>query len=233
MEQRPFNPSSRSLLTPRDLPRFSGSTLFDAVGRALCEADCLPRKELYESWELARRVRRRMRGGRVVDLAAGHALVAYLMLLLDDTSPSAVAVDPNVPESRVRIARALERAWPRLEGRVTSLPVEMAGLVAEPSDVVISAHACGELTDQALDVALVARARVAVLPCCHDASRSEAGGLEGWCDAALAIDVTRAARMRSHGYQVYTQQIPARITPKNRLLIAIPNEPCVKCANPA
>jgi hypothetical protein len=36
------------------------------------------------------------------------------------------------------------------------------------------------------------------------------------------MDATRAARLRAHGYRVYTQTIPADITPKNRLLLAEP-----------
>ena len=60
----PFLPASRTKLTRRDRGRFAGTTLFDALGRAVCEAECLPRRELYESWEVARRVRRRFRGGR-------------------------------------------------------------------------------------------------------------------------------------------------------------------------
>ena len=81
-----FSPASRGRLTPRDLGRFPGHTLFDRIGRAVCAAGCLPRKELYESWEVARRVRRLLRGGRIVDLGAGHGLLAQIMLLLDDSS---------------------------------------------------------------------------------------------------------------------------------------------------
>ena len=40
----------------------------------------------------------------------------------------------------------------------------------------------------------------------------------------LAMDVTRVARLRSHGYRVHTQLIPAEITPKNRLLLAEPEQ---------
>ena len=40
--------------------------------------------------------------------------------------------------------------------------------------------------------------------------------------AGLAIDVTRAAWLRAHGYEVYTQRIPAAVTPQNRLLLAEP-----------
>ena len=73
-----------------------------------------------------------------------------------------------------------------------------------------------------LDRALDAGARVAVLPCCHNLDDGDRGGLHGWLDGPLAIDATRAARLRSHGYTVYTQTIPLDITPKNRLLLAEP-----------
>ena len=113
-----FSPSSRARLTTHDLGRFSGSGLFDRIGRAVCEAGCLPRKELYEAWEVARRARRLFRGGRVIDIGAGHGLLAQIMLLLDDSSPGAVAVDVTVPASAERVHDALVRAWPRLAGRV-------------------------------------------------------------------------------------------------------------------
>ena len=80
----PFDPSSKGRLTGYDLDRFRGDTLFDRIGRAVCEAGCLPRKELYEAWEVARRARRLFRGGRVVDLAAGHGLLAHILLILDE-----------------------------------------------------------------------------------------------------------------------------------------------------
>lgn len=217
-----FDPASRAPLTSRDLGRFEGETLFARIARTLCQAECVPRKELYESWEVARRVRRRLRGGRVVDLACGHGLVAHLMLVLDDSSPSAVGVDRRLPSSAPRIAEALARAWPRIAGRVSLDEAPLASVDLAPSDVVVSAHACGGLTDEVLARAIAARAAVAVLPCCHSTDRNDTGGLEGWMDPALAIDATRAARLRAHGYRVHTQTIPASITPKNRLLIAVP-----------
>ena len=79
------------------------------------------------------------------------------------------------------------------------------------------------LTDVVIERALHAGARLAVLPCCHDFEACDTGGLEGWLDPALAIDVRRAARLEAAGYRVWTQSIPAEITPKNRLLLASPN----------
>jgi SAM-dependent methyltransferase len=217
-----FDPASRSKLTPRDHGRFAGDTLFARVARVVCDADCLPRKELYEAWEVARRARRRFRGGRVLDLACGHALVAHLMLILDDTSPKALGVDTRLPSSAKKLGEQLTRRWPRLTGRVELIEAAIDGVECEASDLVVSCHACGDLTDRVLEKAIRASARVVVLPCCHEKSQAAEGGLGGWLDSALAIDVTRAATLRSEGYVVYTQEIPSEITPKNRLLMAEP-----------
>ena len=46
--------------------------------------------------------------------------------------------------------------------------------------------------------------------------------LAGWVDPSLAIDINRAKRLEAAGYQVWTQTIPAAITPKNRLLLGAP-----------
>jgi hypothetical protein len=217
-----FSRSSRGRLTDRDLARFPGQRLLDRVGRAACHAGCLPRKELYEAWETARRVRRLFRGGRIVDLAAGHGLLAQLMLILDDTSPSALAVDTVVPPSAATLHRALIDGWPRLAGRLAFVASPLNMIEILPEDIVVSVHACGGLTDLVLHLATVARARVAVLPCCHDASTCDGGALSGWMDDALAIDVVRARRLAGQGYRIWTQLIPEDITPKNRLLIAAP-----------
>jgi hypothetical protein len=217
-----FSPSSKARLTPRDLGRFESGSLFDRIARAVCEAGCLPRKELYEAWEVARRARRLFRGGRIVDLGAGHGLLAHIMLILDDTSPSALAVDAAIPPSAARLHDALAAAWPRLAGRVSIVARSLDAVDLSADDVVVSSHACGRLTDVVIDRAVAARARVAVLPCCHDTAACDTGGLEGWTDPALAIDMTRALRMKDRGYRIWTQAIAAEITPKNRLLLGAP-----------
>lgn len=219
-----FSPSSRGRLTAYDLGRFPGDTLFDRLGRAVCRAGCLPRKELYEAWEVARRARRLFRGGRVVDMGGGHGLLAHTMLLLDDSSPSALVVDTALPPSAGAVGDALVREWPRLAGRVTLVDAALDEVPLDASDVIVSSHACGALTDRVLARAVAARARVAVLPCCHDVETCDAGPLAGWMDRVLAIDTMRAVRLEQQGYRVWTQAIPAAITPKNRLLLGSPRD---------
>jgi hypothetical protein len=209
-------------LTDRDLDRFPDQSLLHQVARAVCHAGCLPRKELFETWEVARRVRRRVRGGRVLDLGGGHGLLAHIMLLLDASSPGAVVVDRNPPASAPKLHAALVSAWPKLAGRVEGLHAGMDEVDIGPADVVVSSHACGALTDVVLRRAVGARVPVAVLPCCHDASVCDTGGLSGWMDTAAAIDAVRAMRLSGAGYRVWTQRIPEEITPRNRLLIGMP-----------
>ena len=217
-----FSPSSRGRLTDRDLDRFPGGTLFDRLARAVCHAGCLPRKELYEAWEVARRVRRLFRGGRIVDLGGGHGLLAQTLLILDDTSPRALVADKTLPPSTATLPEVLVEAWPRLSGRVEFVETDLDAVEIRGADLVVSIHACGSLTDVVLDRASEARARVAVLPCCHHLRTGDAGGLAGWVDRATAIDIMRAVRLTQRGYRIWTQAIPAGITPKNRLLIGTP-----------
>jgi Methyltransferase domain len=219
-----FSRSSRERLTAHDLGRFPSESLFDRLARSVCEAGCLPRRELFEAWEVARRVRRLFRGGRIVDLAAGHGLMAQAMLLLDDSSPLAIGVDTAIPPSSATLHRSLVATWPRLADRVEFRVADIDTIALSSSDIVVSSHACGALTDVILNRATSAGARVAVLPCCQDHSVSDTGGLTGWLDGSLAVDIVRAQRLRERGYKVWTQIIPTDITQKNRLLLGAPND---------
>ena len=217
-----FSPAFRGRLTSRDVNRFPDDTLFDRLARTICQAGCLPRKELYEAWEMGRRVRRLFRAGRVLDLGGGHGLLAQIMLLLDDSSPGALVVDKTLPPSSGKLHDVIVGTWPRLHGRVAFVTATIDAVEILRSDVVVSSHACGALTDRVLERAAAARARVAVLPCCHDLDSGDDGGLSGWVDGAAAIDIVRAMWLAQQGYRVWTQTIPPGITPKNRLLLGAP-----------
>src|SRR5215470_13999401 len=136
-----FAPSSKARLTSHDLARFPASTHFDRIARAVCAAGCLPRKELFEAWEVARRVRRRFRGGRIVDLCAGHGLLGHIMLMLDDSSPEVLIVDEALPASCSTLARAMAAEWPKLRNRVTLHEAPLADVELREDDVVVSIHA--------------------------------------------------------------------------------------------
>jgi hypothetical protein len=142
--------------------------------------------------------------------------------VLDDSPPSARIVDRRIPKSADKLRAAFVAAWPRLDGRVTFEERDLGAVRVAPDDLVLSVHACGSLTDTVLSIAIRAGARVAVMPCCHDARENDLGALGGWMDAPLAIDATRVAGLRAAGYLVSTQSIARAITEKNRLLMGEP-----------
>jgi hypothetical protein len=140
------------------------------------------------------------------------------MLLLDDTSSGAVAVDVKLPANHGRVADAVVGAFPRLAGRVGFQQGRLEDVPLRADDVVVSAHACGPLTDRILARAVDAGARVAVLPCCHR-TRVRAD-LAPFGDVALAIDRERIATLRSRGQRVWPLGIPPEISPHHRLILA-------------
>jgi hypothetical protein len=157
-----------------------------------------------------------------VDLACGHGLVALIMAILYPEVTELVAVDRRIPQSAERVAATMAATWPWLADRVRRERADLSEFPLTADDVVVSAHACGALTDLVLERAADARAAVAVLPCCSVHARLDTGGLEGWMEPDLAIDATRVLRLRARGYDVWTQTVPGDITPKNRLLVARP-----------
>lgn len=217
-----WNRGDRTRLSPRDLHHFPDPSLFHTVARVICEAKCLKRKELYESWEMARRVLRRHRGGPILDLAGGHGLTAWVMLLQDKRATTAHVVDRRIPMSAHRLRDALGERWPEVTARWTFEEGDLDEVTATAETRVVGVHACGGLTDTVLDIALAARARVAVLPCCQSIDKQDAGGLLGWMPHDLAVDVLRADRLRAAGYTVHTALLPADVTPKNRVLLGTP-----------
>ena len=133
-----LDPGSRKRLTPRSVKNFPGESLFAHLARAVCQADGLPRKELFEAWEMARRVRRQLRGGRVVDLAAGHGLLAWTLLLLDDSS---ILLDESVLRQVTEAAVADLREMLSHLAAIYGAPMDFSPLNVEP----FSDHGTGQL----------------------------------------------------------------------------------------
>ncbi len=219
-----LNRGRRKRLKKGSAVHFPGDTLFDSLARTVCEAECLPRKELYEAWETARRARRYFRGGRVVDLACGHGLAAWVMLLLDHRIESALAVDQILPPSAEKLHQVLSARWPKLGEKISYQQGDLAEVELKPTDVVLSVHACGKLTDIILEKAVQHRSKVVVVPCCHALGKLSTGGFEGWMEPDLAIDSFRASKLQAENYVVKTHTISSEITPKNRILLGWPED---------
>ena len=217
-------PGSRNKLSPSHARYYADEGLLDTLGRAICAVDCLPRKELHEAWEMATRVRAWLAGEpivRVVDLCAGYGLLAQVLLLQgNDLHATALAVDVRPAKNYALVHDAVVAAFPSLAGRVAFERARLEDVALDPSDVIVSSHACGELSDTVLSRAAALGARVALMPCCHRTRRRT--DLVGLADPAAVIDEERATWLVERGYDVVVDAIPANVSGKNRLLLGRP-----------
>ena len=196
-ERPAFRMASRSRLTPVDARRFPGDDAFSTIARAVCDADALPRKELFETWHAAiaitdalgptsldadattttttgfdpatSRTTTRRRHRRVMDLAGGHGFLAMCLLIINPRLSSAVVVDRRKPDSHERLVSSLANAFPasRVHARLRYVEASIADATPTPCTTLVSVHACGDLSDLVLKLAAEARSPVAVVPCCH------------------------------------------------------------------
>eukprot|EP00873_Tetraselmis_striata_P008941 jgi/Tetstr1/429205/TSEL_019157.t1 len=192
---------SRIPLTPSRAKAFPSDSLHDQLGRVVCGADCLPTKEFFESWEFASLVRNRFRNElqsgevTIVDLAAGHGLTAWMLLVMEPACRSALCVDITRPDSSRSLEVAMTKAWPRLAGRVRYVTGRLEDVRPHPDCLLIAIHACGPLTDFVIRLAETSGATLAVMPCCHSAQTCDTGGLEKWLPLGAAVDATRATHL--------------------------------------
>lgn len=176
--------------------------LFDEFASAICHANVIPRKEVFETWSAALHIHSSYFGDdsttmtmnahddewnavvparRVVDVAAGHGLLAWALLLLDDEyhrssrqhkqlslSPlTAFCLDIQMPPSATIIHSSMVQHFPHLESRFDYVEGRLEQLVPHPICLLASVHGCGILTDMLVATAAEHKVPLAVVPCCH------------------------------------------------------------------
>lgn len=176
--------------------------LFDEFASAICHANVIPRKELFETWSAALHIHSSYFGDdaltmtmnadddewnavvpvrRAVDVAAGHGLLAWALLLLDDEyqrssrrhqqlplSPlTAFCLDIQMPPSATLIHASMVQHFPHLESRFDYVEGRLEQLVPHPTCLLASVHGCGILTDMLVATAAEQKVPLAVVPCCH------------------------------------------------------------------
>ncbi|HET9236606.1 MAG TPA: methyltransferase [Oligoflexus sp.] len=239
---------SRRKLKPRDASRFAyeAPPLFAELAAAVCETGMLPEKELHECWQMAQIVDRAFPDSlRIADIAAGHGLLAWILVLLARKSEglrprTAVAVDITRPKSADSLAASLLKKWPELSGSVHFVEGSAEAIQADKATLFVAAHACGSLSDQVLLAALRSRSPLAIMPCCHSLRKQQesllslaqlsgysAGvpvrsPLESNAGPSLVIDLFRKEALASADYDVQEAMIQPEITPFHRIILARP-----------
>ena len=217
---------SRELLQPRHRRDFTGNTAFDEFSRTVCLANAVPRKELYEAWATALHIQDRFPDSRrVADLASGHGLLSWALLLLNEER-SAVCIDKRMPGSAEKVADAMIYQWPQLAARWDFVESKLEAVEPCSSTLLCGIHACGTLSDTIISLAVQGNAPLVLIPCCHTkktlqlADRQEIQSLN--VSLSEFVDGRRIERLQLSGYNVVKQEIPQAITPMNTVITATP-----------
>lgn len=216
--------------------------VFHTLARIACETEVVPRKELFETYSAALYIHNHFPDcKRIADLAGGHGLLSWFLLVLDPTR-SAIVVDCCMPSSAERIQTAMQHEFPNLDW--TYVVSDLKGVQAHPSTLLVSVHACASLSDRLVDLAIQGGAPLALAPCCHTIRTNKgyrpplysslttdsvsrmvnaiSNNNKDSRSMADVLDEIRCRTLEQEGYCVQEAALPSMFTPKNRLILANP-----------
>jgi len=226
---------SKTRIGRNSLGYFPGDSLPEALVRELAHERALPIKEVVEAFEFFAVVRKYVRRSPVIaDLCTGHGLAGLLFAVFERRTEQVLLCDRRRPAHFEHVWRACLKVAPWIESKVRyvegSLSRTRSTLPAAAA--VLGVHPCGLLTDQCIEIAMELGGPLAVMPCCraHQINRAPQGLREALGED-VAYDVERSYTLERGGYRVRWREIPATVTPMNRVLIGVPRAAPVTTAS--
>jgi len=185
---------------------------------------------------------------QIKDIAAGHGLLAFALLILDDderkrggedTPLTAFCLDVKMPKSAELIQLSMFQKFPHLEKQFDYVEGRLEQLIPHDSCLLVGVHACGTLSDVLVSIAAEHGVSLALVPCCHSrkakvlrecASHFATQEYEAILntkgtipDLADRLDRARIVALKNSGMVVKEAMIPNIFTDKNRLIMATPS----------
>ncbi len=232
--------NSKHKLKAKDFVRFADaeSRLFRDLAFVVCSTGVLPEKELYECWQMAEVVHREFPDARrIADMAAGHGLLGWMLVLLSHyesgrVSRTAVTIDIKKSNAALILSDAFKKRWPELTDSVHFVECRIDSVTSTEgsSTLFVATHACGALSDQVILSAVASGSSVALMPCCHSlrnqshtlANLSEISNVS--CEEIepnpSSIDQFRVQALNALGYSVSVDSISPEISPYHSIILA-------------
>ena len=202
---------------------FNSDSLQDTFLRAIASERLLSIKEVLETFEFFARVRRDTKTSFVADLCCGHGLLGILFAMFERKVDRVRLIDKTDPESRQKLLAVATRVAPWVASKVEhdTAAIGVDDDWIEPGGAIVSAHACGTLSDLCLEIAIRSGGPVAILPCCYPRRACRAPlALQTAFGLKAAFDIDRTYRLEAANYRVRWAELPPEITPMNRILYA-------------
>ena len=202
---------------------FQSDSLQDTLLREIAAAKLLSIKEVLETYEFFARIRKSTKMPMMAELCCGHGLLGILFATFERKVDRVILVDKASNPNRNRLLDIAARVAPwvpqKIENHVSKIEKNADWIV--PGCSIVSAHACGVLSDLCIDIAIETGGPIAILPCCYPRLACRAPlALQTKFGLDTAFDIDRTYRLEAAGYQVRWAEIPQAITPMNRILYA-------------
>ena len=127
----------------------------------------------------------------------------FFMRFLKSRSSKSFLVDRCEPESRKKIIAAVEAIAPWIGPKLINREcrIDSNHLDLPTGTAVVSAHACGVLSDACIAAAIKCSGPLGILPCCYPKSGCQApAALQRALGLRAAYDVDRTYRLEAAGY---------------------------------
>ncbi|WDE97242.1 hypothetical protein PQO03_04660 [Lentisphaera profundi] len=202
---------------------FNSENLQDTFLQAIAKESFLPIKEVFETFEFFERIRKSSKALLVADLCCGHGLLGLLFAIFERKVERVILIDKKEPESRQKLIKIAISVAPWIESKIDN---RMAKITIdddwiEPGASIVSAHACGSLSDLCISIAIKSGGPLAILPCCYPRSACAAPlSLQTALGLTTAFDIHRTYALEAADYRVRWAEIPREITPMNRIIYA-------------
>lgn len=175
-------------------------------------------KEIKESFDFAYKIRRLVRHKNVLEVCCGHGLVGNI-LITKGWSKYVAQTDIHETKAHERLLMELNNNA-RIFFYMLDILKNQKEIDKLEFDIVIGVHCCGNLTDEALDIALRNNKEIAVVPCCyHKSDEIEKRYMHLFGN--LGLDIHRTNRLIEKGYDVRLKTLKANITPMNRVIVGL------------
>lgn len=202
---------------------FNSDSLQDTFLRKIARARMLSIKEVFESFEFFARIRKTAKSPVVADLCCGHGLVGILFAMFERKVANVFLIDKSENENRLKLMELATECAPwiahKLDMRVAKIDSEGPWNKPDSGVAIVSAHACGQLSDICIRIAVQNKGPLAILPCCYPRTECEAPlAIQTQFGLETAFDIHRTYILEQANYQVRWAEIPPQITPMNRVI---------------
>lgn len=171
----------------------------------------------------------------VHDLCSGHGLTGMLFAACNppkkEMSVNVVLVDMEKPPAHQILHDLISDVCPwvkensliKFQTRSLDTIGQEDAMNGNKINIVVSIHACGKLTDLALQKACLEfdACAIAAMPCCYTGTdKGMPYGMKRALGVAWCADVRRSMFLQENGYHTDFSTIPLEITPLNRIIVA-------------